>query len=149
MPLAPTITAGGEGAPFRLLHTMLRVGNLERSLAFYTETLGMRLHRREDYPEGRFTLVFVGYGDERNNTMLELTHNWDQDGYDHGTAFGHIALAVADIRSTCATLAATGVTLLRAPGPMSVPSPHREQPEVIAFIADPDGHRIELIETKH
>lgn len=140
-------TAETRAAPFRLLHAMLRVGNLDRSLQFYTQALGMRLHRREDYPEGRFTLAFVGYGEEHDGAVIELTHNWGQHSYEHGTAFGHLALAVADIHATCAALAEVGVTVLRAPGPMSSLSPQRTQPEVIAFIADPDGHRIELIET--
>jgi lactoylglutathione lyase len=132
--------------PFRLLHTMLRVSNLDRSLTFYTQQLSMRLLRREDYPDGKFTLAFVGYGDEHTNALIELTYNWDRDAYEHGTAFGHIALAVTDLTSTCARLEASGVMMLRAPGPMTFASPNRTAIERIAFIEDPDGYRIELIE---
>lgn len=125
---------------------MLRVGDLEKSLLFYTEKLGMQLFRREDYPDGRFTLAFVGYGDEHDSATIELTYNWGRDDYERGNAFGHIALAVSDITSICASLEATGVKMLRAPGPMSVSSPDRRDVEIIAFIEDPDGYRIELIE---
>ncbi|GAA5164992.1 lactoylglutathione lyase [Viridibacterium curvum] len=131
----------------RILHTMIRVGDLERSLAFYTGLLGMRLMRREDYPDGRFTLAFVGYGDEQSAAVIELTHNWGVSSYEHGNAFGHIALSVADAKLSCEQLAAAGVTILRPPGPMNQSSPQRRSAEVIAFIADPDGHRIELVET--
>jgi lactoylglutathione lyase len=124
----------------RLLHTMLRVGDLERSLAFYTDVLGMRLLRRKDYPGGRFTNAFVGYGDEASSTVLELTHNWDTDRYDLGEAFGHIALGVDDIHATCEAIAARGGRIVRPPGPMKHGS------TVIAFVEDPDGYRIELIE---
>jgi lactoylglutathione lyase len=133
-------------SPFRLVHTMLRVGDLERSLSFYTRALGMSIFRREDYPDGRFTLAFVGYGDERSSAVIELTHNWDQSAYERGSAFGHIALAVADLQATCAFLAAAGVKMLRAPGPMTHRSPSRGDAEIIAFVEDPDGYRIELIE---
>jgi lactoylglutathione lyase len=132
--------------PFRLLHTMIRVGDLERSIAFYTETLGMRLFRREDYPNGRFTLAFVGFGDESSDPTIELTHNWDNNAYEHGTAFGHIAIAAANIKSVCAKLNSEGVKIIRAPGPMAATSPNRRDSEIIAFIQDPDGYRIELIE---
>jgi lactoylglutathione lyase len=132
----------------RILHTMIRVGNLERSLAFYTGPLGMRLLRREDYPDGRFTLAFVGYGDEHTGPVIELTHNWGVENYEHGNAFGHIALSVADAQRSCEQLTAAGVALLRPPGRMKHASPQRTSAEVIAFIADPDGHRIELIETR-
>jgi lactoylglutathione lyase len=131
----------------RLLHTMLRVGNLERSIIFYTQELGMRLFRKEEYPGGRFTLAFVGFEDEHRAAVLELTENWDKSGYDHGSAFGHIALEVADVNSACEMLAAAGVNVVRAPGPMTFDSPDRREPETIAFIEDPDGYRIELIET--
>jgi lactoylglutathione lyase len=125
----------------RLLHTMLRVGDLERSLRFYTEVLGMRLLRRRDYPEGRFTLAFVGYGEERDTAVLELTHNWDTESYDIGSGYGHIAIGVADIHSTCAAIAERGGRVVRPPGPMKHGS------TVIAFVEDPDGYRVELIQT--
>ncbi|MCC7167103.1 MAG: lactoylglutathione lyase [Rhodospirillales bacterium] len=126
---------------FRFLHVMIRVRDLERSQAFYTDQLGMTLLRRTDYPEGRFTLAFLGYGPESANTVLELTHNWDQaEPYVIGTGFGHLALAVKDIFKTCERLAASGVKIPRPPGPMKHGS------TVIAFIEDPDGYKIELIE---
>jgi lactoylglutathione lyase len=124
----------------RLLHTMLRVGDLERSLRFYTEVLGMRLLRRRDYPEGRFTLAFVGYGEERDTAVLELTHNWDTSTYEIGSGYGHIAIGVTDIHSTCAAIAERGGRVVRPPGPMKHGS------TVIAFVEDPDGYRIELIQ---
>ncbi|HAN45015.1 MAG TPA: lactoylglutathione lyase [Cyanobacteria bacterium UBA8156] len=124
----------------RMLHTMLRVGNLERSLGFYTEVLGMSLLRQKDYPSGRFTLAFVGYGDEKEHTVIELTHNWDTDRYEVGDGFGHIALGVTDIYGTCATIAAKGGKVVREPGPMKHGS------TVIAFVEDPDGYKIELIQ---
>ena len=124
----------------RLLHTMLRVGNLERSLTFYTEVLGMRLLRRKDYPDGRFTLAFVGYGDESNSTVLELTHNWDTTSYEIGTGYGHIALGVDDIHATCGAMAAKGGRVVRPPGPM------KHGTTVIAFVEDPDGYKVELIQ---
>ena len=126
----------------RLLHTMIRVGDLERSLAFYCEMLGMKLLRRGDYPGGRFTLAFVGYGDESSHTVIELTHNWDTDSYELGDGFGHLALGVGDIYGTCDGLRGKGVPIVREPGPMKHGS------TVIAFIEDPDGYRIELIEQK-
>jgi len=125
---------------WRFLHTMIRVGDLDRSIDFYTRLLGMTLLRRQDFPEGRFTLAFVGYGDEAEHTVIELTHNWDTAAYDLGAGFGHLALGVPDIHAACATLAEAGATILRAPGPMKHGS------TVIAFVADPDGYRIELIE---
>jgi len=125
----------------RLLHTMLRVGDLERSLRFYTEVLDMDLLRRKDYPEGRFTLAFVGYGSERETTVLELTHNWDTAAYDLGDAFGHLAIGVEDIVATCGAIAERGGKVVRPPGPMKHGS------TVIAFVEDPDGYRIELIQT--
>ncbi len=127
---------------WRMLHTMLRVGNLDRSIDFYTRLLGMSLLRRTDYPEGRFTLAFVGYGAEDSNTVLELTHNWDTESYDIGTGYGHIALGVPDIYDACDKLAANGAKITRPPGPMKHGS------TVIAFIEDPDGYKVELIERK-
>lgn len=126
----------------RLLHTMLRVGNLDRSLAFYTEVLGMRLLRRQDYPEGRFTLAFVGYGDEAEQAVIELTHNWDTAGYDLGNAFGHIALAVPDAAAACAAIRQRGGKVVREAGPM------KHGTTIIAFVEDPDGYKIELIQGK-
>ena len=124
----------------RMLHTMLRVGDLERSLAFYTDVLGMQLLRRKDYASGRFTLAFLGYGDEKDHTVLELTHNWDTEHYDLGDGYGHIALGVQDIQATCAGIAERGGRLVREPGPMKHGS------TVIAFLEDPDGYKVELIE---
>ena len=124
----------------RLLHTMLRVGDLERSLAFYTEVLGMRLLRRRDYPDGRFTLAFVGYGEESSTSVIELTHNWDTSSYEIGTGYGHIALGVDDISATCEAIAGKGGRVVRPPGPMKHGS------TVIAFVEDPDGYRVELIQ---
>lgn len=126
---------------FRFLHTMIRVRDLEASLAFYTGLLGMTLLRRQDYPGGRFTLAFVGYGEEAGNTVLELTHNWDQaEPYEIGSGFGHLALGVPDIYATCDALRQAGVTITREPGPM------KHGTTVIAFLRDPDGYAIELIE---
>ena len=124
----------------RLLHTMLRVGDLERSLAFYTEVLGMRLLRRKDYPGGRYTLAFVGYGEESDHTVLELTHNWDTSHYEIGTGYGHIALGVDDIVTTCEAIRAKGGRVVREPGPK------QHGTTVIAFAEDPDGYKVELIE---
>ena len=124
----------------RMLHTMLRVGDLDRSLLFYTEVLGMDLLRRKDYPSGRFTLAFVGYGDESDTTVLELTHNWDTSHYELGSAYGHIALGVDDIYTTCAAIAAKGGRVVREPGPM------KHGNTVIAFVEDPDGYKVELIQ---
>jgi lactoylglutathione lyase len=135
-------------APYKLLHSMLRVADLERSLAFYTGALGMRLLRREQYPVGRFTLAFVGYGLESEQSVIELTYNWDQGTYEHGSAFGHLALAVSDLFACCTALAAAGVKVLRPPGPMRERSADLALPELIAFIEDPDGYKIELIETR-
>ena len=126
---------------FRFLHTMIRVKNLDASLKFYTEQLGMKVLRQRDYPTGKFTLAFVGYGDEADNTVIELTHNWDQkEPYQLGTAFGHLAVAVPDVYKACERLAAAGVTIPRPAGPMA------HGGSVIAFIEDPDGYRIELIQ---
>ncbi|MBF2098573.1 MAG: lactoylglutathione lyase [Gloeomargaritaceae cyanobacterium C42_A2020_066] len=124
----------------RMLHTMLRVGDLERSLAFYCEVLGMTLLRRKDYPDGQFTLAFVGYGDEKSQTVIELTYNWGVDQYDLGTGFGHIALGVEDIYAACDQIRQRGGRIVREPGPMKHGS------TVIAFVEDPDGYRIELIQ---
>ena len=124
----------------RMLHTMLRVGNLEQSLKFYTEVLGMNLLRKRDYEEGRFTLAFVGYGDEENHTVLELTHNWDTDSYELGNAYGHIAIAVDDAYQACEEIKARGGKVVREAGPM------KGGVTVIAFVEDPDGYKIELIQ---
>ncbi|GHD64205.1 lactoylglutathione lyase [Jeongeupia chitinilytica] len=126
----------------RLLHTMLRVGDLDRALVFYTEVLGMRLLRRQDYPEGRFTLAFVGYGDEASTAVLELTHNWDTNRYELGNAYGHIAIETDDIVATCDAVRARGGKVVREPGPM------KHGTTVIAFVEDPDGYKIEFIQ-KH
>ncbi len=126
---------------FRLLHTMIRVRNLEQSINFYTQLLGMQVQSRQDYPDGKFTLVFVGYGAEKNNGSLELTHNWDQQtDYDLGNGYGHIALGVPDIYASCELLRKQGATISREPGPMKHGS------TVIAFVRDPDGYAIELIQ---
>lgn len=124
----------------RLLHTMLRVGNLDESLRFYTEVLGMTLLRRKDYPDGRFTLAFVGYGDEDNNTVLELTHNWDTPRYDLGDGYGHIAIGVDDVYGACERIRAAGGKVAREPGPM------KHGTTLLAFVEDPDGYRIELLQ---
>ena len=125
----------------RMLHTMIRVRDLDASLNFYTKLLGMKLLRKRDYPTGKFTLAFVGYGDENSNAVIELTHNWDQkEPYALGTAFGHLAIAVPDVYKACEKLAAAGVKVPRPAGPMA------HGGSVIAFIEDPDGYRIELIE---
>ena len=124
----------------RMLHTMLRVTDLEASLAFYREVLGMRLLRRSDFPEGRFTLAFVGYGDESSHTVLELTHNWDTDAYELDTAYGHIALGVPDVYAACNEIKARGGRVVREAGPM------KGGTRVIAFVEDPDGYKVELVE---
>ncbi len=126
----------------RLLHTMIRVGDLERSLEFYTGVLGMRLLRRQDYPDGRFTLAFVGYGPESDTAVIELTHNWDTVSYDLGNGFGHIALEVGDAAAACDQIRARGGKVVREAGPM------KHGTTVIAFVEDPDGYRIELIQKK-
>ena len=124
----------------RILHTMIRVGDLERSLTFYTEVLAMKLLRRKEYPDGRFTLAFVGYGEESDSTVIELTCNWDTDQYELGNAFGHIAIGVDDIHATCDEIKKRRGKITREPGPM------KHGTTVIAFIEDPDGYKIELIE---
>ncbi len=124
----------------RLLHTMLRVGNLDRALAFYCKVLGMKLLRQKDYPGGEFTLAFVGYGEESDTAVLELTYNWGTTHYDLGTAYGHIAIGVEDIYKTCALIHAQGGKVTREPGPM------KHGTTVIAFVEDPDGYKVELIQ---
>lgn len=124
----------------RILHTMLRVGDLERSIAFYTKALGMKLLRQRDYPDGKFTLAFLGYGPEESHAAIELTYNYGTTSYELGTGFGHIAVGVSDIRAACDAIRAVGGTITREPGPM------KHGTTVIAFAADPDGYKIELIE---
>lgn len=126
----------------RLLHTMLRVGDLERSISFYTEILGMQLLRRKDYPDGEFTLAFLGYGAETDNTVLELTYNWGTDHYDLGTGYGHIAIEVDDVYQATDAIKQRGGKILREAGPMNAGT------TIIAFVADPDGYPIELIGSK-
>lgn len=123
----------------RLLHTMLRVTDLPRSIAFYTEVLGMTLLRQQDYPEGRFTLAFLGYGAEAEHTVIELTYNWGVDHYELGTAYGHIAIGVDDVHAAVEAMRTKGAKILREPGPMNAGS------TVLAFLEDPDGYRIELL----
>jgi lactoylglutathione lyase len=124
----------------RILHTMIRVGDLDRSIRFYTEVLGMKVIRRKDYPDGRFTLAFVGYGDESKEAVIELTHNWDTKSYDLGNGFGHIAIAVADAYKACEEVKRLGGKVTREAGPMKFGS------TVIAFAQDPDGYKIEFIQ---
>jgi lactoylglutathione lyase len=126
----------------RLLHTMIRVGDLERSIGFYTEVLGMKLLRKSDYPGGRFTNAFVGYDDESKAAVLELTHNWDTKSYDHGTAFGHVAIEVEDAYKTCDEVRRRGGRVVREAGPM------KHGTTVIAFVEDPDGYKIEFVQRK-
>ena len=127
----------------RLLHTMLRVGNLEQSINFYTEVLGMKLLRQKDYPDGKFTLAFIGYGDESENTVIELTYNWDTDKYDLGDGYGHIAIEVDDVYKATDDIKQRGGKIIRAAGPMNAGT------TIIAFVEDPDGYPIELIGKKH
>ncbi len=127
----------------RLLHTMLRTGDLDRSIDFYTRILGMQLLRRQDYPEGKFTLAFVGYGDERENSVIELTYNWGVDQYDLGNGFGHIAIEVDDVYAACEAIKQQGGKIIREAGPMNAGT------TIIAFVADPDGYYIELIGRRH
>ena len=130
-----------DSKQFRILHTMIRVRDLDKSVDFYTRLLGMTELRRNDFPGGKFTLAFVGYGGEADHAVIELTHNWDQEEpYDLGTGFGHVAIGVPDIYATCERLEAEGVAIPRPPGPM------KHGTTVIAFIEDPDGYKIELIE---
>jgi len=126
----------------RILHTMLRTGNLERSIAFYTEVLGMKLLRKQDYPKGKFTLAFVGYGDEKDEAVIELTYNWGVDSYDLGSGFGHIALEVDDVYKATEEIRQRGGKIVREAGPMNAGT------TIIAFVEDPDGYQIELIGKK-
>lgn len=126
----------------RILHTMLRVGNLERSITFYTETLGMKLLRQKEYPDGKFTLAFLGYGDESESSVIELTYNWDTSSYDLGNGFGHIALEVDDVYQATDEMRKQGGKILRDAGPMNAGT------TIIAFVEDPDGYQIELIGKK-
>lgn len=124
----------------RLLHTMIRVGDLDRSITFYTEVLGMRLLRRKDYPAGKFTLAFVGYGDESDHSVIELTYNWDTSSYDIGSGFGHLAIEVEDACQACEAARKQGARVVREAGPMNAGT------TIIAFIEDPDGYKIEFIQ---
>ncbi len=126
----------------QFLHTMIRVNDLDESLRFYCDALGMKLLRKQDYPGGEFTLAFVGYGDEKDNTVIELTHNWGTSSYDQGSAFGHLAIGVDDIYQACDELKGRGVNVVREPGPMA------HGGAVIAFIEDPNGYKVELIDLK-
>ena len=138
---APEAKGGGAKGRFRMLHTMVRVKDLDKSLDFYTRLLGMKVLRKKDFPGGKFTLAFVGYGEESETAVLELTHNWDQEEpYDLGSGYGHIAIGVPDIYATCEALEKEGAKIPRPPGPMKHGS------TVIAFVEDPDGYKIELIE---
>lgn len=123
----------------RILHTMLRVADLEKSITFYTKVLGMTELRRKEYPDGKFTLAFLGYGDENNNTVIELTYNWGVDNYELGTAFGHLAIGVTDVYDACEKMKQMGGKIIRDAGPMNAGS------TIIAFLEDPDGYQIELI----
>ena len=127
----------------RMLHTMLRVGDLDKSITFYADVLGMTELRRKDYPDGEFTLAFMGYGDEKENTVLELTHNWGTSSYDLGTAYGHIAIEVNDVYEACEKMKQTGGKVIRDAGPMNAGK------TIIAFLEDPDGYQIELIGKDH
>ncbi len=127
----------------KYLHTMLRVGDLEKSIGFYTEFMGMELLRKMDFPDGKFTLAFLGYGHEKDNTVLELTHNWETSSYNLGTAYGHIAIGVEDVYATCEEIRAKGGSVVREPGPMMHGS------TVLAFVEDPDGYKIELLSVDH
>ena len=124
----------------RVLHTMIRVGDLERSIGFYTEVLGMKLLRRKDYPDGKFTLAFVGYADESEQAVIELTHNWETSAYELGNGFGHLAVAVPDAYKACEMVKAKGGKVTREAGPM------KHGTTVIAFVEDPDGYKIEFIQ---
>ena len=126
----------------RILHTMLRVGDLDRSITFYTQTLGMKLLRQKEYPDGEFTLAFIGYGDESSNTVIELTYNWGTDQYDLGSGYGHIALEVDDVYKATEEIRQKGGKIIRDAGPMNAGT------TIIAFVEDPDGYQIELIGKK-
>ncbi len=123
----------------RILHTMLRVGNLQKSIDFYTQVLGMKLLRQQDYPEGKFTLAFIGYGDESTHTVIELTYNYGVESYDLGKGYGHIALGCDDVYATCEKIRVAGGKITREPGPMLHGS------TILAFVEDPDGYKIELL----
>jgi lactoylglutathione lyase len=139
----PASSASDTAANGRMLHTMLRVYDLDKSLDFYNRLMGMKLLRKREVPEGKYTLAFVGYGDETDSTVIELTYNWGQEKpYDIGTAFGHLAIGVPDVYGTCERLGKEGVKITRAPGPVKFGT------TVIAFIEDPDGYKIELIERR-
>jgi lactoylglutathione lyase len=138
---AGTRRAAAPFAGARTLHTMLRVHDLDKSLRFYTDLLGMKLLRRKDYPDGKFTLAFVGYGDEASHTVIELTHNWGNEPYQLGTGYGHVAIGVRDIYGACERLGQAGVKIPRPAGPMKA-----DPSMVIAFVEDPDGYKIELIQ---
>ena len=127
----------------KMLHTMIRVGDLDRSIRFYTEVLGMKLLRQKEYPDGKFTLAFVGYGNEKDNTVIELTYNWDTDHYDLGNGFGHLAIEVEDVYGAAEAIRERGGKIIREPGPMNAGS------TIIAFVEDPDGYQIELLGPKH
>ncbi len=127
----------------RILHTMIRVGDLDKSIKFYVDVLGMKLIRKHDYESGRFTLAFVGYGEEKNSTVIELTHNWDIKEYNLGNGFGHLAIAVDDVYAACDKIRAAGGKITREPGPMKHGS------TILAFVEDPDGYKIELLEDRH
>lgn len=126
----------------RILHTMIRVVDLDKSIQFYTDVLGMKLLRKKDYPDGKFTLAFVGYNDESEEAVIELTHNWDTDNYDTGNAFGHIAIEVDDVYKACNEMETSGGKIIRDAGPMNAGA------TIIAFVEDPDGYQIELIGKK-
>lgn len=126
----------------RILHTMIRVGDLQKSIDFYTSVLGMKLLRQKDYPDGRFTLAFVGYQDEADGAVLELTHNWDTPSYELGNGYGHVALAVDDVYAACDRIREKGGRITREPGPMKHGS------TILAFVEDPDGYKIELLGEK-
>jgi len=126
----------------RLLHTMIRVGNLEKSINFYTDILGMKLLRQKDYPDGKFSLAFVGYGNEQGNSVIELTYNWDTDRYDLGDGFGHLAIEVDDVYAATEKIRDQGGNIIREAGPMNAGT------TIIAFVEDPDGYQIELLAPK-
>ncbi|GMR08921.1 MAG: lactoylglutathione lyase [Gammaproteobacteria bacterium] len=126
----------------KILHTMIRVGDLQKSIAFYTNVLGMKLLRQKDYPDGQFTLAFVGFGEESDQAVIELTHNWDTDNYDMGTGFGHIAIEVDDVRQATEAIRNNGGKIIRDAGPMNAGT------TIIAFVEDPDGYQIELLGAK-
>lgn len=128
------------GTGYRMLHTMIRVGDLDKSIDFYTRLLGMKLLRKRDVPAGKYTLAFVGYGDENDNAVIELTYNYGKDKYEMGTAFGHLAIGLPDVYGTCEQLAKEGVKIPRPAGPV------QHGTTVIAFVEDPDGYKIELIQ---